>query len=65
MCVSAHTTLSICYLDLRCPTLVRSDLGSENVIIAACQAALRHRHTDRYAGLNSVKYGRSVHNSVG
>ena len=48
-----------------CPTLVRSDLGSENVIVAACQAALRHRHPDRYAGLNSFQYGRSVHNSVG
>ena len=60
-----HISSTLFKLHPGCPTLVRSDLGSENVLVAACQAALRHGHPDHYAGLNSFQYGRSVHNSVG
>eukprot|EP00731_Ephydatia_muelleri_P030947 Em0022g461a len=46
-----------------CPTLVRSDCGTENVLIATCQMALRHKHDDQFAGDNSFIFGSSVRNT--
>ena len=44
---------------------MRSDHGTENTIIALCQMALRHHHTDHHAGSNSFVFGSSVRNTVG
>ncbi len=48
-----------------CCTMMRSDYGTENGLIATMQMALRHAHTDRWAGVNSYKYGKSTSNTVG
>ena len=47
-----------------CPTLVRSDCGTENVSIATCQMAARHEHDDQFAGGNSFIFGSSIRNTV-
>ena len=61
--------LSTCfvYFELHtsgCPTLVRSDCGTENVSIATCQMAARHEHDDQFAGGNSFIFGSSIRNTV-
>ena len=33
---------------LGCPSIVRSDCGTENTSLAACQMALRHYHQDDF-----------------
>ena len=43
-----------------CPTLLRSDYGTENTSIATCQMMFRHPHRDRYAGPNSFVFGSSI-----
>ena len=42
-----------------CSSQVRSDCGSENVVLAATQSYLRRSHQDQYSGLNSHIYGTS------
>ena len=42
-----------------CPSRVRSDCGSENVVLAAIQSYLRRSHQDQYSRLNSHIYGTS------
>lgn len=44
------------------PTKVRCDKGTENVIIAKLQKALRYEHEDTFAGLKSFTWSKSVHN---
>ncbi|XP_019634936.1 PREDICTED: uncharacterized protein LOC109477911 isoform X2 [Branchiostoma belcheri] len=45
-----------------CPLIVRSDPGSENVVVAAIQCTFRARDADEHAGPKSHQYGKSVHN---
>lgn len=47
-----------------CPTVLRSDYGTENCHIASTQMALRHSHLDQWAGMQSFKYGKSTTNTV-
>lgn len=44
------------------PTIVRSDKGTENVLIESLQICLRREHDDKFAGEISYIKGRSVHN---
>lgn len=46
----------------RVPRMVRSDAGTENVMIQRIQAALRFFHNDEMAGLKSFSVGRSTAN---
>ncbi|XP_019850439.1 PREDICTED: uncharacterized protein LOC100641674 isoform X2 [Amphimedon queenslandica] len=45
-----------------CPSILRSDLGTENSLVSVMQPILRHYHTDSLAGPKSFLYGRSVNN---
>ena len=42
--------------------IMRSDCGSENVILAGIQQYFRHNDADQYAGKNSFRYGTSTAN---
>ena len=42
--------------------IVRSDPGSENVILAAIQQYFRHNDADQFDGRNSFRYGTSTAN---
>ena len=42
--------------------IVRSDRGSENVILAGIQQYFRHNDADQFAGRNSFRYGTSTAN---
>ena len=44
------------------PTLIRSDLGTENSVVENVQQVLRYNHTDELAGLNSFVKGKSTAN---
>ncbi|CAC5403118.1 unnamed protein product [Mytilus coruscus] len=46
----------------RVPRAIRSDAGTENVIIRELQGALRHNNNDDMSGRNSFLIGRSVAN---
>ena len=45
-----------------CPTLLRTDRGTENGIMATIQCYLRRNHRDGLAGLNAHRYGSSPSN---
>ena len=47
-----------------CPRLLRTDLGTENSVIAVMQPMLRHNSLDNLAGVNSHRYGASTSNQV-
>ena len=49
---------------LGCPSIVRSDYGTENSILAACHMALRHNHEDEFSGEQSFRFGSSTTNTV-
>ena len=49
---------------LGCPTVLRSDYGTENSTLAAVQIALRYDHEDTLARDKSFLYGSSKHNVV-
>ena len=67
-CVSVQMICScFFYLELYtagCPTLIRSDCGTEDVSIATCQMAFRHDHDDQFAGGSSFIFGSSIRNTV-
>ena len=44
------------------PMIVRSDRGSENVVLAGIQEYFRHNGADQFAGRNSFRYGTSTAN---
>ena len=44
------------------PRIVRTDRGSENVVIAGCQRFFRREHLDSNSGYNSFRYGPSTRN---
>ena len=44
--------------------MVRSDCGTENTEVASCHMALRHGHSDVFAGCNSYRFGTSTTNTV-
>ena len=41
------------------PMIVRSDRGSENVVLAGIQQYFRHNDSDQFAERNSFRYGTS------
>ena len=45
-----------------CPRKVRTDCGTENVLLAAMQCFLRRNHTDELSGLRAHCYGTSQQN---
>jgi hypothetical protein len=45
-----------------CPRVLRTDLGTENAVIAYLQPTLRHFHADSLSGINSHRYGKSTAN---
>ena len=47
-----------------CPRLLRTDLGTENSMIAIMQPMLRHNSSDSLSGANSHRYGTSTSNQV-
>ena len=47
-----------------CPSIVRSDHGTENTTLAACHMALRHEHDDEFSGEKSFRFGPSTTNTV-
>ena len=47
-----------------CPTILRADKGTENVLAGSAQIALRLNHADQLAGAKSFLTGASVHNVV-
>ena len=49
---------------LGCPSVIRMDKGTENVLVAAVQYALRSSHDDTFAGDKSFRYGSSPANIV-
>lgn len=50
--------------NIGCPSVVRSDYGTENVKVAAIQIAFRYHHTDGMANQKSFLYGPSKSNIV-
>ena len=44
------------------PTVIRSDKGSENVLIESLQIGLRTNHEHKFSGEKSYIKGRSVRN---
>ena len=42
-----------------CPSRIRTDCGSDNVVLAAIQSYLRRNHPEEYAGLKSHIFGTS------
>ena len=44
------------------PMIVRSDRGTENVVLAGIQQYFRHNDADQFAGRNSFRYGTSTAN---
>lgn len=50
---------------LGCPRVVRTDPGTENVLLASVQCTLRRNDNDDLAGNASHRYGKSVFNQVG
>ena len=53
-----------CLLFLGCPRVVRTDPGTENVLLASLQCTLRRDGPDELAGNASHRYGKSVFNQV-
>jgi hypothetical protein len=49
---------------LGCPRVLRTDLGTENAVIAYLQPTLRHFHADSLSGINSHHYGKSTADQV-
>lgn len=49
---------------LGCPSIIRSDYGTENSILATCHMALRHNHDDELSGERSFRFGSSTTNTV-
>ena len=47
-----------------CPSIVRTDAGTENSALAVIQPILRHSHTDEFAQEKSHRYGKSTTNQV-
>lgn len=45
-----------------CPTILRTDCGTENANVAFIQSTLREHHGDAFSGAASHQYGRSVSN---
>ncbi len=49
---------------LGCPSIVRSDCGTENTSLASFHMALRHSHTDEFKWEKSFRFGSSTTNTV-
>lgn len=64
MFLSISSFINISYFDLACPTILRSDYGTENSCLAAIHIAFRFYHSDELAGEKSFLYGPSKHNIV-
>ena len=49
---------------LGCPSVIRMDKGTENILVASVQYALRSSHDDTFAGDKSFRYGSCPANIV-
>ena len=47
-----------------CPSILRTDAGTENSSLAYIQPVLRHNHSDEFAKESSHRYGKSTTNQV-
>jgi hypothetical protein len=47
-----------------CPSILRTDAGTENSTLAFVQPILRHYHNDEFAQERSFRYGPSISNQV-
>lgn len=61
-CVTAYYFLKSLKKYKCLPTIVRSDKGTENIMIESLQVCLRKDHNDKFSGENSYIQGKSVHN---
>ena len=52
------------FITVGCPTILRTDRGTENTNIAFLQPFLRDQHDDPFAKEKSFMYGRSTSNQV-
>ena len=52
------------YTTVCCPSILRSDHGTENTVLAAIHMSLRHDHQDEFKGEKSFRYGSSTTNTV-
>ena len=52
------------YIFIVIPAITRTDGGTENVLLAACQMFLRRNHEDSLAAEKSHMYGTSMANQV-
>ena len=52
------------FYNLGVPTIIRSDCGTENSSLSACQMLFRHDHDDEFKGEKSFRYGSSTTNTV-
>ena len=59
-----EVTSELNYILSGCPSIMRTDRGTENSIIAFLQPTLRHTHSDAFAREKSFQYGRSTANQV-
>ena len=51
-------------MDPGCPSILRSDCGTENTVLSACHMTLRHNHMDEFKGEKSFRFGSSATNTV-
>ena len=47
-----------------CPSILRTDAGTENSMLSVIQPIFRHNNTDEFAQERSFRYGRSTSNQV-
>ena len=52
------------FLFVGLPTVLRMDRGTENVLMATTQIALRSLHNDKFAGEKGIRFGKSTTNTV-
>ena len=56
--------VTLSYIPVGMPRVVRADCGTENTNIAFIQPYLRRSHGDCFSGQQSFRYGKSVANQV-
>ena len=62
--IQVRYLIGLIFFPIGCPSIIRSDYGTENSILAACHMALRHNHDDEYSGDLSFRFGSSTTNTV-
>ena len=62
--VASVIIMSMLFVPVGVPSIIRSDCGTENSSLSACQMFLRHEHDDEFKGQKSFRYGSSTTNTV-